>query len=78
MKHTTSYLYAIQPSELINMPYKEALEYKVSNGIKNRKRTARIAGRVRRPSTIYTLLTRKYLDIDKAIKFNKELIDELQ
>ena len=75
---TTKYLYNIDATTLSTMPYKQALDYKVSNGIKNKKLIAREAATVIKNHTVYNLLVHKYLAVDKAIRFNKKLLQELQ
>ena len=67
--HTTEYLYGIQSSEFANLPYTEAIRYKLDK--------AKIL--------IYELVYHDYrtrddlriLKIGKAIKFNNQLLEEL-
>jgi len=69
---TTQYLYDIDPVELTRLAYKDALEYKVSNGIKLLKQLATESRKYHTQE-----LEDRYLSTEKAIQFNKELIDEL-
>ena len=69
---TTRYLYNIDPVELTRLAYKDALEYKVSNGIKLLKQ---LATESRKCHTVY--IEQRYQDVEKAIKHTKGLLDEL-
>ena len=70
MTKSTEYLYDINPTVLADMPYKQALEYKVSSA----------------NVLLATLLVPHYsirdyvriADINRAIKFNQSLLSELK
>lgn len=70
MTHSTQYLYDMDPMVLADMPYKRALEYKVSSA----------------NVLLATLLVPHYsvrdyvriADIHRAIKFNESLLSELK
>lgn len=69
MTHSTLYLYGIRASVLADMPYKQALEYKVAS-----------ANALLAELLIPHYEVRDYeriADIHRAIKFNESLIKEL-
>jgi hypothetical protein len=70
MKHSTSYLYDCNPADFAELPYKEALQFKLDKANK----------------LIYTLMEPNFMDRDDvrtkavfaAAKFCKGLLDELK
>jgi len=70
MKHSTIYLYNIEPALLSTMPYKQAIKYKIQSA----------------QQLLSQLLIPPYTERDderisavhKSISFNKQLLTELQ
>ena len=68
--HTTRYLYDINPQSIANIPYKQAIKLKINNA-----------------KLLLSLLLREHYStrdderisaVHKAIKFNEQLLNELE
>ena len=70
MKHTTQYLYDLEPSQLIGMPYEEALKLKALSG-------RELLFKLVEPS--YDVRDSVRIDaVQNAVKFNYALLEELK
>lgn len=70
MKHTTKYLYDLEPSQLIGMPYEEALKQKAISG-------RELLFKLVEPS--YDVRDSVRIDaVQNAVKFNYALLEELK
>ena len=70
MKHTTKYLYDLEPSQLIGMPYEEALKLKALSG-------RELLFKLVEPS--YDVRDSVRMNaVQNAIKFNQDLLEELK
>ncbi len=68
MKHTSTYLYDIDPLVFKNMKYEEALHFKIKAARKMMKKLA-----VKKdPADIH-----RYMAAENAIQFNERLLNEL-
>ncbi len=70
MAKSTTYLYDIDPTVLADMPYKQALEYKVSSA------NVLLAKLLAPHYSIRNYV--RIADINRAIKFNQSLLSELK
>ncbi len=75
--HSTYYLYGIPPSRFKNKPYNKALEIKIDAGINNLQTIAKQASRTIENAEQYDLLKSQYIATEKSIKFNRQLLEEL-
>ena len=74
----TEYLYGIQPNVLIGMNYVNALSFKVSSGKLVLDALRKHAGQCLDNPEEYGPILDRYLAVDKAIRFNNELLRELE
>ena len=70
MTKSTTYLYDIDPTILADMPYKQALEYKVSSA------NVLLAKLLAPHYSVRDYV--RIADINRAIKFNQSLLSELK
>ena len=70
MTHSTQYLYDMDPTILADMPYKQALEYKVSSA------NVLLAKLLAPHYSVRDYV--RIADIHRAIKFNQSLLSELK
>lgn len=78
MKYKTEDLYLLEPTQLENMPYREALYMKVSGARMAMKHYKNKADQIRnKNSDEYKIWKDKYIASEKAMKFNQELIEEM-
>jgi len=75
---TTEYLYNIDPQQLIGMNYINALSFKVSSAKVLLAELSEKAGNSIADTKIYAPLLQRYMDVEKAIKFNNKLLRELE
>ncbi len=75
---SSEYLYGTHPKEWSEMPYREALDAKVSFGIEQRVKIAKLASRCLYDTDKYGKYLEHYNDVQKAIEFNKALLLELE
>ena len=75
---TTKYLYNIDPQELIGMNYINALSFKVSSARLLLADLSKQAGESLTDTAVYAPLLQRYMDVEKAIKFNQKLLRELE
>lgn len=70
MTHSTQYLYDINPTILADIPYKQALEYKISSANV-------LLAKLLAPH--YSVRDyERVIDVHRAIKFNQSLLSELK
>jgi len=74
---STLHLYDIEPEELLAMNYLSAIKYKILKGKELLKRITFAAREVLFDQSKYLELLSRYLDVEKAIKYNNELLREL-
>lgn len=75
---STKYLYDIEVNTLENMPYKEALKYKVKAAREVMIMMVFATKDISGMSPEYEDFKKRYLAADKAKKFNEELLNELR
>lgn len=68
--HTAEYLYNIQPSQLANMLYPDALEFKIQSA-------KQLIGKLIEPH-YFERDDHRIAAIQRAIKFNQSLLEELK
>ncbi len=74
---TTEYLYGIDAHILTDMPYKQALEYKIESAKALQLMLNRQARKVLKIPQEYDPLLKRWTDADKAVEFNNKLLQEL-
>jgi len=75
---TTRYLYNCEATEFAEMPYKEALYFKIDKAEQNMRRLNKKAKPVLHNKELYNPLLEQYLATEKAKKFNEQLLIEIR
>ena len=77
MTHSTQYLYNCKPTEFMNLPYHEALKYKIQK-CSNLMEVLRVEIRsLKYDSKEHSEKLSHYLLVEKAKLFNESLLEEL-
>ena len=75
---TTKYLYNIDAQELTGMNYVNAIGFKVSSAKLLLAELSVKASESLMDTKIYAPILQRYMDVEKAIKFNQKLLRELE
>ena len=75
---TTTYLYNIDPKSLATMPYKKALETKIQGALKVKAECALNSKNLLNTPAAYQKVMERYDAADKAVEFNRTLLEELE
>ena len=81
-KHSTRYLYGIDPAEFADLPYREALQYRIDAGRRHLDAVTKELNRAFKDGATsldtFNALNYKQQLIIKAIEHNEALLEELE
>jgi len=72
---STQYLYDCDASEFMDLPYRDALKFKVDKCIKLMTKLRIEATATQEVPDVYTALLVRYTEVEKAKYFNRKLIE---